>query len=172
MKRNLRLAMSIAALAVVPALFAQPDTKNTILTVVIGPEAQFVSVDAGTTLTKVTPGDTKFGPFSGTTNFTYKIRTSQGSGTGAITVQMTAFAPINGPLISDLSYTSTSPSSGTPVGSTAASTASATNVVTFGADAHSSDGGDSGTTIWTLVDRPTTKTTTYTTTATYTVSAS
>jgi hypothetical protein len=43
--------------------------------------------------------------------------------------------------------------------------------VVFGADAHSADAGDSGTTVWTLADMPSIKTGAYSSTATYTISA-
>lgn len=169
MKRNLRLAMTIAALTVAPAVFAQStDSGSTQLQVTFGPEAQFTAVLATTNLTK---SETKFGNFSGTTTFTYKIRTTQTSGTGSITVQVTTFGT-GGPAVGDLSYTCTSPSSGTPCnGSTTASSSAGTTVVTFGPDAHSADGGDSGSTVWSLVDRTTIQTGAYSSTATYTISA-
>jgi len=170
MKRNLRLAMSIAALAVVPAVFGQAstDTANTTLSVTYGPEAQFVSADANTNLTKV---GTKFESFTGTTNFTYKIRTSQNTGIGSITVQVTNFSA-GGPVLTDLTYACTAPAPGTACSAgTAVSNSAGTSVVGFNADAHSADTGDAGTTTWTLVDRTTIKTGTYTSTATYTISA-
>jgi len=168
MKRSLVLASAIAALALAPAAFGQSNTGNDTLNVTVGPEASFTSVDSSTSLTKV---DTLFGSFTGTSNFTYKIRTSQSTGTGSITVEVTAFQS-HGPLVSDLSYTCTDTASGTPCSSsTAASASVATGVVSFGADAHSSDSGDSGSTSWTRADRPTVKTGNYSTTATFTISA-
>jgi hypothetical protein len=165
MKLNLRLAMTIAALVAVPAVFGQT-TENTVLSVSFGPEAQFTAADAGTTLSK---GGTQFQSFTGTTNFTYKIRTTVGSGGGSITVALTTFGS-GGPALTDLSYTCTA-QSGTPCATPTTATTGATNVVAFGADAHSADTGDTGTTAWTLVDRTTIKTGTYTSTATYTISA-
>jgi hypothetical protein len=165
-KRNLFTVFAVAAMTLTPTVFAA-DTSA--LNISVGPEATFASAFSATTLTAA---DTKFGGFSGTTNFNYKIRTSQEGGTGSITVQVTAFGT-NGPSPSDLAYTCTAPSSGTPCSSsTTASTASATSVVSFGADAHSSDSGDSGSVVWSLVDRPTVKTGSYSSTATFTISAS
>jgi len=156
----------MGALAILPSAFGA-DTSA--LNITVGPEATFASAFSATSLTAA---DTKFGGFSGTTNFNYKIRTTQGSGTGSITVQVTAFGS-DGPAVSDLSYTCTAPSSGTPCSSsTPASSATATSIVTFGADAHSADAGDSGSAVWSLVDRPQVKTGSYTSTATFTISAS
>jgi hypothetical protein len=134
----------------------------------VGAEASFSAAFTATTLNH---SGTKFASYSGTTNFTYKIRTTQSGGTGSVTVQVTDFET-NGPAVADLSYTCAGVSSGTPCsGSTAASSSSTTSVGTFGADAHSADAGDAGSVTWTLVDRTDTKTGTYSSTATFTISA-
>jgi len=164
-KRSFLTVIATAALAIVPAAFGA-DTSA--LNVTVGPEATFASAFSATTLTAA---DTKFGGFAGTTNFTYKIRTTLSGGTGAITVQVSTFGT-GGPAVADLSYTCTAPSSGTPCGSsTPASTGTATNVVAFGADAHSADTGDAGTAVWALVDRTGVQTGSYSSTATFTISA-
>ncbi len=163
-KRNVFIAITAAVLSVVPFAFAD----NCTVGVTVGPEATFTAVDATTTLSK---GNTTFGAYGGTTNFTYKIRTTESGGTGSITVLVTSFGT-GGPAVADLAYTCTSPTSGTPcASSTAASTSVASSVVAFGADAHSADSGDSGTAVWTLADRTGIKTGTYSSTATFTVSA-
>jgi hypothetical protein len=155
----------MAALAIGPMAFAD----NSTLGVTVGPEASFAAVDATTTLSK---GDTTFGGYTGTTNFTYKIRTTLSGGTGSITVLVTTFSGSGGPVVADLAYTCTAPTSGTPCSSsTAASTTVASGVVSFGADAHSGNTGDAGTTAWTLVDKPDVKTGAFSSTATYTISA-
>jgi hypothetical protein len=165
MKRNLVLAFAAATLAFVPSAFG---VDASTLGVTVGPEASFTAVDATTTIQK---GDTTFGGYSGTTNFTYKIRTTLSGGTGSIAVQVTTFGT-GGPAVADLAYTCTALTSGTPCSSsTAASTSVASSVVSFGADAHSADAGDSGTAAWTLVDRTGIKTGSYSSTATFTVSA-
>jgi hypothetical protein len=164
-KRNLFAVIATATLAIVPAAFGQ---NTSTLGVTVGPEATFASAFSATTLAK---GDTSFLGFGGTTSFTYKIRTSQTSGVGAITVQVTAFSGI-GPAVADLAYTCTAPSSGVPCSSsTPANTGTATSVIGFVADAHSADAGDAGSAIWTLVDRTGIKTGTYSSTATFTISA-
>ena len=163
MKRNLLFSLAAAALAVTPAAFADDSQLN----VIVGPEATFTTVASSTSLTK---GDTAFGNYGGTTTFSYKIRTTQGNGVGAITVLVSTFGA-GGPAVADLSYTCTAPSSGSPCSTTGASTSAASNVVTFGSDAHSSNEGDSGTAVWTLVDRPQIKTGDYHSTATFTISA-
>lgn len=162
MTHKIVLTIAAAALAIAPAAFAEDSTVS----VVVGPEASFVSHSNTTTMSK---GNTTFGAYSGTTNFTYKIRTTTSGGTGAITVLVTAFGA-NGPVVADLAYTCTA-ASGSACGSTAASTETASPVVTFGADAHSADAGDAGTAAWTLADRTAMKTGTYTSTATFTISA-
>jgi hypothetical protein len=164
-KRSLFTAIATATLAMAPMAFGA-DTSA--LNVTVGPEATFASAFAASTFTAA---DTKFGGFGGTTSFTYKIRTSQSSGTGSITVQVSTFGT-GGPAVADLAYTCTAPTSGTPCSaSTAASTSVATSVVGFGADAHSADTGDAGTAVWALADRTNIKTGSYSSTATFTISA-
>jgi hypothetical protein len=162
-KRHVFTAVAAAALAIVPSAFGQ-----TTVGVTVGPEATFVSTDSTTTLSK---SDTTFGGFGATTNFVYKIRTSQTGGAGAITLEVTAFTGTGGPAISDLSYTCSAASSGTACSTGTPSISAQTSVVTFGTDAHSADTGDAGSAVWTLADRTTVKTGTYSTTATFTISA-
>ncbi|HEY2014070.1 MAG TPA: hypothetical protein VGH38_11255 [Bryobacteraceae bacterium] len=168
MKQKMLFAIATAALAMAPAAFCQStDTGSSTLDITVGPEAQFTAVDSTTSLT----GDTKFGAKTGTTNFTYKLRTTQSGGSGSITVEVTAFAT-GGPAMTDLTYGCTSGVGTACSSGTAVSTTAQTNVVTFGTDAHSADAGTSGTTAWTLVDKPSTKTGSYSSTATFTISAS
>ena len=170
MKRIMLFAVAAAVIAVAPHAMAQStDSGTSTLSVSFGPEASISITNATTTMSKT---GTKFEAFTGTTNFSYKIRTTQSSGTGSITVQVTNFST-GGPAVADLSYTCTDTASGTPCSSsTGASTSSGTNVVSFVADAHSADGGDQASVSWTLVDRTGIKTGAYTSTATYTISAS
>ena len=112
----------------------------------------------------------KFGAYSGTTNFSFKIRTTESTGSGHITVQVTDFAT-GGPAIADLTFNCTSASGTGCTASTAASSASAVTVVTFGAGAHSADAGDAGSVAWNLVNRTDVKTGNYTSTATFNISA-
>lgn len=170
MKQKLIFALAIAALAIAPmAIGADTAAKDSTLGVTVGPEASFTAVDATTTLAK--GGDVLFAAYTGTTNFTYKIRTTLSGGTGTITVMVTTFGT-GGPAVADLSFVNTAPTSGTPVTTSAvASTTVAGAVVGFGADAHSADTGDSGTTVWTLADRTGIKTGAYSSTATFTIAA-
>jgi len=165
MKRRLMFAVGIAALTTVPAAFAATDTGTTDLTVTIGPEAS-MSIPTTTALTSAA---TNFANFTGTTSFTYKIRTTTSGGTGSIVVSVANFQA-NGPAVADLSYTCTA-ASGTACASSTTASNSNTGVVTFGADAHSADTGDSGSTAWVLVDKPSVKTGNYDAVATYTISA-
>jgi len=165
MKRNILVTVAAAALAFAPAAFGDDSTVS----VAVGPEATFTALNATTTMSK---GNTTFGNFGGTSSFTYKIRTTASGGTGSITVALTVFST-GGPALTDLAYTCTSPTSGTPCSGSTAITGAATptSVVSFGEDAHSGDSGDSGTAVWSLIDRPSIVTGTYTATATFTISA-
>ena len=168
MKRTL-LAMTIAALAVVPAAFSS-DTGSSTLNLSVGAEASFLSTDASTNFSA---GNGKFASRTATTNFSYKVRTSQTNGTGSITVQVTAFES-GGPAMTDLTYgcTVVNPATGCGSSGVAVSTSSGTSVASFGTDAHSADAGDAGSVGWTLVDKPSVVTGSYTSTATFTISAS
>ena len=159
-------------------LFAQfGPTGTTTLQVVVATEAA-IQVDTATT-NLISAGS--FADFTGSTDYTYKIRTTQVGGTGAITVQITAdFGPAGGPSVAappspgdslDYSCTAVAPASGC-AGSLAASTVSATSVATFGADARSDLAGTAGNSVdWTLTNDPQYATGTYNATATFTISA-
>ena len=56
-------------------------------------------------------------------------------------------------------------------GTITSSTASATSVATFGANAHSVSAGNTGSVAWSLTDDPTYQTGAYSATVTYTISA-
>jgi len=169
MKRTL-MTLAFSALALAPAAFCQVnDSGVSTLSINVGPEASFTS----NTPTASFSGDTKFGAKTATSNFSYKIRTSQTTGSGSITVLVTAFGA-NGPALSDLTYgcSVVSPATGCGSSGVTVDTETGTSVATFNSDAHSANAGDSGSVNWTLVDRPDVKTGTYTSTATFTISAS
>src|SRR5207253_1162761 len=110
--------------------------ETSALSVTVGAEASFSAIDATPTLSH---SGTNFASFTGTTNFTYKLRTTLSGGTGSITVAVAAFSGTGAPLLADLSFACTDAVSlGTPCGSTVATT-SAQNVIEFGADKHSAD---------------------------------
>ena len=156
--------MGIAALALAPAAFAQ---NTTTLGVTVAAEATFTTLDSSTTLTHA--GST-FADFTGTTNFNYKLRTTA-SGTGSITVAVTAFSGTGAPQLTDLSYTCGTASGGTGCSSSTGASTTATSVVSFGADSHSDGTGGGGSMLWTLKDDANVKAAAYTTTATFTISA-
>src|SRR5207245_9521251 len=108
------------------------------------------------------------------------MRTNKVGGSGTITLQVTSdFSPANGPSVGTpptagdtLAYTCTVAAPGTPcAGSVTSSTASATSVATFGANAHSASIGNSASVAWTLSDDPLYETGSYSATATFTISA-
>ena len=148
-------------------------TGTTTLSVTVAPAAAIQINTATTTLT--TSGSVFGAVYSGTTSFTYKMRTTFASGTGTITLQVTSdFSPANGPSVAGgdpLTYTCTLASGTACTGSVSASTAAATSVGTFGANAHSIDAGDAGSTAWSLANLPHYRTGTYTATVTFTISA-
>jgi len=152
-------------------------TGTTTLAVNVGAEA---SIAINTPSTSLATSGGLFADFTGTTNFTYKVRTGQSSGTGNIVLSITSdFNGTGGPKVATppstgdaLTYTCTLASSGTGCGSAqTASTTATTSVATFGADAHSVKAGDAGSVSWTLTNDPVYKTGSYSATATFTISA-
>jgi hypothetical protein len=148
------------------------------VTVSVAAEAALTIGGAATTLTS---SGTNFSDYTGTTPFTYFIRTTNTGGTGFIKLQVTTdFAPTGGPSVGTpptagdaLSYTCTVSSPGTACsGSQTSSTASQTSVATFGTNAHSTKAGNSASVAWTLTNDPLYVTGSYTAVVTYTISAS
>lgn len=167
--KRLNFAVTLLGLAAAPALFAATDSDTTTLSVTVAAEAS-ISVTASPTLSK---GGTEFEAYTGNTTFNYRVRTTQTTGSGSVTALVTTeFSGTGAPTTADLSYTAATAGVGSGVSSTTASAATATSVLTFGADAHSNDSGDVGTVSWTLADRPAYKTGGYSTVVTLTMSAS
>ncbi len=156
--------------------FGQVTTGTTNVTANIKHEAT-LSVDASDPF--LTTGSV-FNNYTATTNFIYMIRTTQSTGSGKITVQVTTdFSPTGGPSVATppsvgdaLTYTCTASAPATPCsGTVTAKTTKATSVATFGADAHSSTTGNSGSVVWTLTNDPVYQTGSYTAIVTFTISA-
>ncbi len=164
---KLRVA-AFAAMAV-PSLFGATDAATTTLSVTVAPEAT-ITVTSSPTLSK---GGTEFESYTGDTQITYRVRTLASGGSGSITALVTTpFAGASNITTADLSHVASTSGVGTANGSaTTASESAATTLLTFGADAHSSDTDDSATISWTLVDRPAYVTGSYTTVVTLTISA-
>ena len=163
------------------ALAGIVQAQTTSLNLTVGPEA-LITVTTGTTSLTNSGGNFSM-PFTGTTNYSFKIRTSKTSGSGNISVQITTdfTAATNGPSVHTppttgdaLTYTcsATSPSLGTPC-STAqtASTTAATTIVTFGTAANSANAGNTGSVAWSLTDDPVYPAGSYTAVATFTIAA-
>ena len=162
----------------VPSLFAQfGPTGTTSLDLSVASEAAIRVDNAATSLTSAGT----FIDYIGTTNFTYKIRTTKLGGSGSVTLQITTdFAPLGGPSVAappdpadTLAYTCTVSAPGTAcAGSLTSSTTAATGVVTFGANARSVAAGTGGNSVdWTLTNDPLYETGAYSATATFTISA-
>ena len=129
-----------------------------------------------------------FNSFAGTTKLSYRARTSQSTGQGAITVKTTAdFTPVGGPSINlppSVGDTFTYTCSGATLGASCSgiqtlSTTAATNVVTIGASVCTGGGAPCSTAnpntanvTFTLSDDPKYKTGAYSATLTWTISAS
>jgi hypothetical protein len=136
----------------------------------------------------LTKSNTNFNRFVGTMTLSYRARTSQWSGRGAITLKATTdFTPAGGPSISrppsagDLfTYTCGGATLGASCGGTqTVSTTAATNVVTLGDSACTGGGApcssanpNTANITFTLTDDPTYKTGSYSVTLTWTISAS
>jgi len=158
-------------------------TGTTSVGVTVGAEAA-IRVDTATT--NLTTTGTLFTDYTGTTNFTYKVRTTKVGGSGTITLQVTTdFSPSGGPSVASpptgddtLSYTCSvnGPGKGGTAtacsGSQTASTSTATDVVNpFSANARSDKGGNTGSVAWTLTNDPAYQTGSYNATVTFTISA-
>jgi hypothetical protein len=152
-------------------------TGTTTLQLTVGPEA---AIQINTATTALSTSTTTFAnPYTGTTNFTYKIRTSVGSGTGNVTSQVTSdfTAATNGPSVASpptagdaLTYTCTVAAPGTACsGTQTASTSASSPVASFGADAHAV--GNAGSVAWSLTNDPLYPTGSYSATVTFTISA-
>ncbi|HEU0119538.1 MAG TPA: hypothetical protein VFQ91_03360 [Bryobacteraceae bacterium] len=165
----------LAAALPISAQFASSGT--TTMSVTVQPEA---AIRIDTAVTTLTSTGTAFSNYTGTTAFTYKIRTLASGGSGAIQLQVTAdFSPANGPSVASpptagdqLTYVCTVSAPGTGcTGTQVASTTVATSVSTFGANASSTSNGNSGSVSWTLTNDPAYRTGSYTATTTLTISA-
>jgi hypothetical protein len=172
------LAGAVVALVQSPALAQFGPSGTTTLSVAVGPEAAIRINTSNSTL--ATTGNAFTSNFTGSTSFTYKIRTSKSGGTGTIGVQVTTdFSPGSGPSVANpptagdaLSYSCTLTAPATAcTGQQTASTTSTTPVATFGADAHSGNNGNNGSLSWSLTNDPKYGTGTYTATVTFTISA-
>ena len=163
---TLLVALSMAA----PALPQQ--TGTTTLSVSISAAAEITISTANTALTS---SGTTFSDYTGSTSISYKIRTTLSGGAGSLTLQITSdFSPAGGPEAdSDLTFRCTGSGAGTTCsGSHRASTTSALDVLSFGANARSTASGDTASVTWTLPNKPSYQTGSYSATATFTISAS
>jgi len=153
-------------------------TGTTSLSVNVGAEAAIAITTSTTTLAN--SGTLFASDYTGTTSFTYKVRTGASSGTGSIVLQITSdFNGTGGPSVASpptstdlLKYSCTVAASGSACGAgQTASTSATTPVAGFGPDAHSTKAGDAGSVTWTLPNDPLYKTGTYTATATFTIAS-
>ena len=163
----------------VSSLFAQFNTTgNTSLSVSVASEAA-IRVDTATT--NLTTAGTFFTDYTGTTNFTYKIRTTKVGGSGSVTLKITSdFSPVGGPSVAappdptdTLAYACTVSAPGSAcAGSQTSSTTADTSVAAFGANARSTKAGTGGNSVaWTLTNDPQYETGSFSATATFTISA-
>lgn len=174
MKRLNTLAIFVAILALAtPAAFGQfAASGTTTLSLTVGPEAALSVTDVTTSLTTAAGG--LFADYVGTTNFTYKIRTTRVDGTGSITAQVTTPFAAGGPSVAagDLTYGCAVAAPATAcTGPVTAATSSDTTVAGFGTNARSARAGNSGSVAWTLVNDPQYETGNYTAVVTFSISA-
>jgi hypothetical protein len=176
---RLLAAMLVLLAFTAPVAFGQfASTGTTTLSVNVATEA---AIQINTSTTNLTNSGTNFNvDYTGTTSFTYKVRTTQSSGAGDITLRITSdFSPTGGPSVGTppsggdaLTYTCVVSAPGTAcTGSQTSSTSAQTNVAAFGADAHSVKAGNSGSVSWNLTNDPVYKTGPYNATATFTISS-
>jgi hypothetical protein len=179
------LALTAALLLATSLAHAQLGTTGPTATVAVNvnPEA---ALTIQTTALTLTQSGSNFADYTGTTNFTYFVRTTKGGGTGSITLEVTTDFSTGGggspsvaapPTASDHLYyscTVPNPTSGTATpctGPVNSSTTAATTVAGFGADARSPKAGVSSSVTWGLSNDPLYQTGSYTATVTYTISA-
>jgi hypothetical protein len=179
-QNTVRLLAAIILLAAVgvPSAFGQfNSTGTTTVSVTVGAEAS-VQIDTGTT--GLTSSGTLFSDYTGTTNYTYKIRTTKTGGTGTITLKVTSdFSPTGGPSVATpptsgdaLAYTCTVVAPASACSAQTASTTTSTAVASFGANATSAKAGNSGNAVnWTLTNDPVYQTGSFNAVATFTISA-
>src|SRR5436190_6834351 len=119
MKMNKIIRLAVALITSCPAIYAQfAATGTTTVSVAISAEA---ALQVTTTTTTLAATGTTFSAYTGTTSLLYKIRTTQSTGTGTITLKVTSdFSPINGPSVATppsagdaLTYTCTVAAPGT-----------------------------------------------------------
>jgi len=176
MKKTLLVFAAALASTIVANAQSFDSTGATTMSVTIAPEA---SISVGTSTTSLSSSGTLFSNYTGLTNFTYKVRTTESGGTGSITLKVTSDFNVGGPSVASpltagdvLTYACSAASSGTACsGSQTSTTSSETPVVSFGANAHSTITGDEGSASWTLTNDPKYKTGSYTATVTFTISA-
>jgi hypothetical protein len=175
MKKLLLLAATAALF--VSSAFAQTTAPTSTVSVTVGPEAGLI-INTANAVLATTGGN--FADYTGTSNFTYFVRTSATSGTGAITLKVSSdFNGTGGPSVATpptsgdaLTYVPTVASPATAAtGPLTSSTTAATSVATFGAGAHSVKAGNGGSTAWTLTNDPAYATGSYSATVTWTISA-
>lgn len=173
-----RITVIACVLLVIAGLAqAQPAaTGTTTLSLTVPPEAA-LQITSPTAL--ATAASDFSLPFTGTTSFTYFVRTNQSGGHATITAQVTTDFPGGGgpsvatpPTSGDaLTYTCAVASPGTGCSTTqTASTTASTNVANFGANAKSAKAGNNGSVSWSLTDDPAYTQGSYTATVTFTIS--
>jgi hypothetical protein len=176
--RYLYLLASAAVLLMPVRLLAQFNPSgSTSVSVTVGAEAA-IRIDSATS-TLSTSGAVFGSDYTGSTAFTYKVRTRQGDGSGTIQLQIVSdFSPAGGPSVASpldpedaLRYSCKVSGPGTGCsGAQTASTTTATPVAAFGANARSTKAGNAGSLAWTLANDPQYATGTFAAVATLTIS--
>lgn len=177
--KTLTLALAAGLLAS-SSLFAQfnPTGTTTLSVSVIAESAIRIDTVGNTALAN--GASSSFGSsFVGTTNFSYKVRTSQAGAGGTITVK--AGGPLTDATADTIAANLVTFASTATIAVGTANAQSGTlsdtaqqSLTTFGADSHSTAGAansSTGTVTWTLPDDPAYKTGAYTSVVTFTISA-
>ena len=180
MKRTITMIALVFAVLVLAGTthgqtFALTGTTN--VSVTVATEAALSVSTATSTLTAA--AGTFANDFTGTTALLYKIRTTKAAGTGSITARVTTDFAAGGPSVTTppstgdaLTYNCTVAAPGTKCADgQIASTAAATPVASFGADAKSLKAGTAASVAWTLTNDPLYSTGSYSATVTFTISA-
>lgn len=170
MSRSILLIL-LLAIATAGSAVAQSNTASTLLQVGVAAEASISIPAASYTFTQT---GSVFNNYTLAMPFTYKVRTTKVGGSGTVLASFSADFAGSGPKIASNALTYTSSTTGVGTGNGTAVTAqvgTATNVLTFGANARSANAGDSGNVSWVLVNDPQYETGNYSTTVVLTITA-
>ena len=173
--RRLIILLAGGAILAAPAFCDTSATGDTSVTLNVGPEASITITDSTSVLSKDASGI--WGAYTGNTNFSYKLRTTESTGSGTLLMKFAGALTNSGSdtiALTNLKYTCTSMGSAATKcgggGAVTTSSSASTGVATFGAGKHLDN--ENGEVNWTLSgNSPSWKTSDYSAITTFTIAA-